>query len=71
MITYQLVRGSAHFTANTIPEAVGVFRLLRRADITSQRHRVIREAVLVPRRLADEALAQLDHAGYDVQAMLG
>jgi hypothetical protein len=70
VITLELVRGSAHFTAGSISEAVGVFRLLRLANIPSQRHRIIREAVLVPSRLVDDALAQLDHAGYDVQSVL-
>jgi hypothetical protein len=70
VIAFQLVRGSAHFTAGSIGEAIGVFRLLRRAEIQAQRHRVIREAVLVPRRMVDEALARLDDAGYVVQEQL-
>lgn len=70
-VSFHVMRGSAHFTAGTISEALGVLRHLRRAEIPTQRHRVIREVVLVPRRFTDEALAQLDSLGYSVQEMLG
>lgn len=71
MITYAPVRGSVQFTAETATGARGVVRVLREAPIPAHRHRFLREVVLIPAKFIDEALAHLDHAGYDVQAILG
>ena len=58
------------FTAETATGARGIVRLFRDAPIPAHRHRYLREVVLVPVQFVDEALARLEHAGYQVQETL-
>lgn len=67
MISYRVVKGSIQFTAETATGARGLARLFHDAPLPAHRHRVVREAVVIPARFVDEALARLEAAGYLVE----